>query len=54
MEPISLVTIALTRFRPIKAAPLYRSKVSELEVIGELDRIFTHVNAIVAKNLGRE
>jgi hypothetical protein len=31
-----------------KAEPLSGAEVSELEAIGELDRIFTHVNAMVA------
>jgi hypothetical protein len=31
-----------------KAGPLTGEEVSELEAIGELDRIFTHINAMVA------
>jgi hypothetical protein len=35
-----------------KAGPLTSEEVSELEAIGELDRIFTHINAMVAAKHG--
>jgi hypothetical protein len=35
-----------------KAEPLTSEEVSELEAIGELDRIFTHINAMVAAKDG--
>jgi len=35
-----------------KTKPLTDAEVSELEAIGELDRIFTHVNAMVAAKHG--
>lgn len=35
-----------------KSEPLTSEEISELEAIGELDRIFTHINAMVAAKDG--
>jgi hypothetical protein len=37
-----------------KAGPLTIEEVGALEAIGELDRIFTHINAMVAAEYGNQ